>query len=431
MAGLLGRARRAAAGGGGGLPRDRIAVPGQPDHASRAPRPSGWPASSTSSCWCSSPARGSTRPRWPGPSTWCEEDLRPSEVLNAEVVRAARGRTVRPNTAGPEALHRRHRHQHHHLRHRPGRDRQVATWRWPWPSRRSRPARSTGSSSTRPAVEAGERLGFLPGDLMAKVDPYLRPLYDALYDLLEPEGAQRLLGTGHHRGRPAGLHAGPDPQPLVHHLRRGPEHHARADEDVPHPDRLRLQVRGHRRRHPDRRGRRALGAGRASSRSSARSTASPSCTSPGATSSATRSWPTSSTPTRRPSARPPRSPAPMAADVFAADEQADLAVDLARCGAGPLGARGRGVKGDAEVSLLFVDEAAIAALNERFLGQRRARPTCWPSPSRTSRVPGGRSPDQGGTGPGVRPTADEPPAPPGRRRDLPGRGAPATPPSTG
>ncbi|MDP6863746.1 MAG: PhoH family protein, partial [Acidimicrobiales bacterium] len=35
---------------------------------------------------------------------------------------------------------------------------------------------------TRPAVEAGERLGFLPGDLMAKVDPYLRPLYDALYD---------------------------------------------------------------------------------------------------------------------------------------------------------------------------------------------------------------------------------------------------------
>src|SRR6478736_2677084 len=43
---------------------------------------------------------------------------------------------------------------------------------------------------TRPAVEAGERLGFLPGDLMAKIDPYLRPLYDALYDMVEPEGAQ-------------------------------------------------------------------------------------------------------------------------------------------------------------------------------------------------------------------------------------------------
>jgi phosphate starvation-inducible PhoH-like protein len=49
---------------------------------------------------------------------------------------------------------------------------------------------------TRPAVEAGERLGFLPGDLMAKVDPYLRPLYDALYDMVEPEGGQRLLERG-------------------------------------------------------------------------------------------------------------------------------------------------------------------------------------------------------------------------------------------
>ena len=48
----------------------------------------------------------------------------------------------------------------------------------------------------RPAVEAGERLGFLPGDLMAKVDPYLRPLYDALYDMLEPEGTQRLIERG-------------------------------------------------------------------------------------------------------------------------------------------------------------------------------------------------------------------------------------------
>jgi phosphate starvation-inducible PhoH-like protein len=46
---------------------------------------------------------------------------------------------------------------------------------------------------TRPAVEAGERLGFLPGDVLAKVDPYLRPLYDALYDMLGPEGAKRLL----------------------------------------------------------------------------------------------------------------------------------------------------------------------------------------------------------------------------------------------
>ena len=48
----------------------------------------------------------------------------------------------------------------------------------------------------RPAVEAGEKLGFLPGDIAAKVDPYLRPLYDALYDLLEPDRAERLLERG-------------------------------------------------------------------------------------------------------------------------------------------------------------------------------------------------------------------------------------------
>jgi phosphate starvation-inducible PhoH-like protein len=49
---------------------------------------------------------------------------------------------------------------------------------------------------TRPAVEAGERLGFLPGDILAKVDPYLRPLYDALYDMLEPEVVTRLMDRG-------------------------------------------------------------------------------------------------------------------------------------------------------------------------------------------------------------------------------------------
>jgi phosphate starvation-inducible PhoH-like protein len=49
---------------------------------------------------------------------------------------------------------------------------------------------------TRPAVEAGERLGFLPGDLMAKVDPYLRPLFDALYDMLEPEKVNSHLERG-------------------------------------------------------------------------------------------------------------------------------------------------------------------------------------------------------------------------------------------
>ena len=49
---------------------------------------------------------------------------------------------------------------------------------------------------TRPAVEAGEALGFLPGDLQEKVAPYLRPLYDALYDILEPEEGHRYLQDG-------------------------------------------------------------------------------------------------------------------------------------------------------------------------------------------------------------------------------------------
>ncbi len=49
---------------------------------------------------------------------------------------------------------------------------------------------------SRPAVEAGERLGFLPGDLAAKVDPYLRPLYDALYEMLGPDQTGRLMDQG-------------------------------------------------------------------------------------------------------------------------------------------------------------------------------------------------------------------------------------------
>ena len=49
---------------------------------------------------------------------------------------------------------------------------------------------------SRPAVEAGERLGFLPGDMKDKVDPYLRPLYDALYDMMFPENVERSLTSG-------------------------------------------------------------------------------------------------------------------------------------------------------------------------------------------------------------------------------------------
>ena len=122
-------------------------------------------------------------------------DERPSEVLTAEVLRSARGRTVRPKTSGQkryvDAI----------------RSNVITFGIGPAGTGKSYLAVALAVQAlqakgvnriilTRPAVEAGERLGFLPGTLLDKVDPYLRPLYDALYDMLEVEGAQRLLGNG-------------------------------------------------------------------------------------------------------------------------------------------------------------------------------------------------------------------------------------------
>jgi phosphate starvation-inducible PhoH-like protein len=122
-------------------------------------------------------------------------DERPSEVLATDVLRGAKGRMVRPKTSGQkryiEAI----------------RNNIVTFGVGPAGTGKSWLAVAMAVQAlqnkqvdriilTRPAVEAGERLGFLPGDLMAKVDPYLRPLYDALYDMVESEGAQRLLDRG-------------------------------------------------------------------------------------------------------------------------------------------------------------------------------------------------------------------------------------------
>jgi phosphate starvation-inducible PhoH-like protein len=119
-------------------------------------------------------------------------DESPSAVMAAEVLRSSRGRTVRPKTSGQrqyvDAI-----------------ARNVVTFGiGPAGTGKSYLAVALAVQAlharavnriilTRPAVEAGERLGFLPGDVLAKVDPYLRPLYDALYDMLGPEGAKRLL----------------------------------------------------------------------------------------------------------------------------------------------------------------------------------------------------------------------------------------------
>jgi phosphate starvation-inducible protein PhoH and related proteins len=119
-------------------------------------------------------------------------DERPSEVFTAEVLRAGRSATIRPKSAGQkryvDAI----------------RSNVVTFGLGPAGTGKSWLAVAMAVRAlhekevdriilTRPAVEAGERLGFLPGDLMAKVDPYLRPLYDALHDMVGTDGAARLL----------------------------------------------------------------------------------------------------------------------------------------------------------------------------------------------------------------------------------------------
>ena len=73
---------------------------------------------------------------------------------------------------------------------------------------------------TRPAVEAGERLGFLPGDLAQKVDPYLRPLYDALYDLMGFDRVAKLFERGSIEIAPLAFMRA-HPESRLHHSRRG------------------------------------------------------------------------------------------------------------------------------------------------------------------------------------------------------------------
>ncbi len=88
----------------------------------------------------------------------------------------------------------------------------------------------------RPAVEAGERLGFLPGDLLAKVNPFLRPLLDSMNDMLDYEQVRRYMESDVIEIVPPRLHAGPDPELHLHHPRRRTEHDHHPDENVPDPD---------------------------------------------------------------------------------------------------------------------------------------------------------------------------------------------------
>ncbi len=122
-------------------------------------------------------------------------DERPSEVLTAEVLRTGRGGVVRPKTSGQkrylDAIDR------HTITFGIGPAGTGKSWLAVAMAVRALQRKEVERIVlTRPAVEAGERLGFLPGDLMAKVDPYLRPLYDALNDMVGSEGSQRLLERG-------------------------------------------------------------------------------------------------------------------------------------------------------------------------------------------------------------------------------------------
>jgi hypothetical protein len=150
---------------------------------------------------------------------------------------------------------------------------------------------------TRPAVEAGEALGFLPGDLEEKIQPYLRPLYDSMFEMwaaTTPSALSNATRWRSPRWPTCAAHALEE----LHRARRGAEHHARTDDDVPDAPGRRQSHGHHRRHHPDRpappqvfRPQGGPGCARRRNRAS-RSTSLKA-----RTSSATRSWPASSRPT--------------------------------------------------------------------------------------------------------------------------------------
>ena len=119
-------------------------------------------------------------------------EQRPSTILTDDILKGSRGRMVRPKTAGQkryvDAI------RENTITFGIGPAGTGKSWLAVAMAVQALHARQVQRIIlTRPAVEAGERLGFLPGDLMAKIDPYLRPLYDALFDMVETEAAQKLI----------------------------------------------------------------------------------------------------------------------------------------------------------------------------------------------------------------------------------------------
>ena len=121
-------------------------------------------------------------------------EVKPSEILTTDII-SARGRTVRPKTLNQK-------------RYVDAIDRHTVVFgigpagtgktylAMAKPVQALKAKQVSGIILTRPAIEAGERLGFLPGTLSDKIDPYLRPLYDALHDMVEAESVPKLLTSG-------------------------------------------------------------------------------------------------------------------------------------------------------------------------------------------------------------------------------------------
>ena len=122
------------------------------------------------------------------------DDLKPSEILTSDII-SARGRTVRPKTFNQkryvDAIDR------HTVVFGIG---PAGTGKTYLAMAKAVQALQTKQVSriilTRPAIEAGERLGFLPGTLNDKIDPYVRPLYDALHDMVDADSVPKLLTSG-------------------------------------------------------------------------------------------------------------------------------------------------------------------------------------------------------------------------------------------
>ncbi|MEP1124410.1 MAG: PhoH family protein [Ilumatobacter sp.] len=118
-------------------------------------------------------------------------DENPSEILGHNILKGAKGRQIKPKTGGQkryvDAI------SNNVITFGIGPAGTGKSWLAVAMAVRALQAKQVQRIIlTRPAVEAGERLGFLPGDLMAKIDPYLRPLYDALYDMLDLEVVTRM-----------------------------------------------------------------------------------------------------------------------------------------------------------------------------------------------------------------------------------------------